>query len=97
MVSSNSIIVTREKAPAKKQAIVREVLADLPEWFGLPASTQEYIDAAATLPLWVAKQDNQVIGFIDLIKQLKQQVRLTVWASRKLTTTRELAGNYFRR
>ncbi len=29
MVSSNSIIVTREKAPAKKQAIVREVLADL--------------------------------------------------------------------
>ncbi|OAU90112.1 GNAT family acetyltransferase, partial [Lacticaseibacillus rhamnosus] len=56
MVSSNSIIVTREKAPAKKQAIVREVLADLPEWFGLPASTQEYIDAAATLPLWVAKQ-----------------------------------------
>ena len=68
MVSSNSIIVTREKAPAKKQAIVREVLADLPEWFGLPASTQEYIDAAATLPLWVAKQDNQVIGFIDFDK-----------------------------
>ena len=29
MVSSNSIIVTREKAPAKKQAIVREVLARL--------------------------------------------------------------------
>lgn len=68
MVSSNSIIVTREEAPAKKQAIVREVLADLPEWFGLPASTQEYIEAAATLPLWVAKQNDQVIGFIDFDK-----------------------------
>ncbi len=97
MVSSNSIIVTREKAPAKKQAIVREVLADLPEWFGLPASTQEYIDAAATLPLWVAKQDNQVIGFIDFDKTTQATGEINCMGVRKLTTTRELAGNYFRR
>lgn len=50
----------------RKAAIVSEVLADLPEWFGLPESTQVYIDDAKELPLWAAKRKDETLGFITL-------------------------------
>ncbi len=50
----------------EKAAIVSEVLHDLPEWFGLPESTQNYIDDSRTLPLWAAKRNNETLGFITL-------------------------------
>ena len=46
--------------------IVKEVLLDLPEWFGLPESTQAYIDEARELTMFVAKVDGKVAGFITL-------------------------------
>lgn len=50
----------------EKGRIVEEVLLDLPEWFGLPESTKAYIEEAKELPLWVAKIDDDVLGFITL-------------------------------
>ena len=50
----------------EKAAIVKEALADLPEWFGLPESTQEYIDESRDLPLWAAFDDDVVLGFVTL-------------------------------
>ncbi|WP_125762397.1 GNAT family N-acetyltransferase [Levilactobacillus mulengensis] len=61
-----SITFTRETNASVKANIVQEVLADLPDWFGLPDSTIEYVDAARTLPLWVARDGETVVGFIDL-------------------------------
>ncbi len=52
--------------PQANVQTVQTILADLPEWFGLPESTQSYIDEAAHLPLWVAKTQGKIIGFIDL-------------------------------
>lgn len=49
-----------------KAQIVTEVLADLPEWFGLPDSTQNYIEEARELPLWVAMHEGDDLGFITL-------------------------------
>lgn len=49
-----------------KASIVSEVLLDLPEWFGLPESTQEYIDQSRSLPLWAAYKDEELIGFVTL-------------------------------
>lgn len=50
----------------QKVTIVAEVLLDLPEWFGLPESTQAYIDQSKDLPLFAAMRDNEIIGFITL-------------------------------
>ncbi len=50
--------------PDEKAAIVEAVLAALPEWFGLPDSTREYIEASRSLPLWAAMQGDRPIGFI---------------------------------
>ncbi|WP_143462018.1 GNAT family N-acetyltransferase [Levilactobacillus enshiensis] len=61
-----SITITRETNATIKATIVQEVLADLPDWFGLPASTTAYVDAARKLPLWVAHDGQTIVGFIDL-------------------------------
>ncbi|WP_125704855.1 GNAT family N-acetyltransferase [Lacticaseibacillus daqingensis] len=60
------ITIQQESEPRKRREAVAMVLAELPEWFGLPESTQEYIDEAAHLPLWVAQSGATVVGFIDL-------------------------------
>lgn len=58
--------IERVENPAEKAKIVSEVLLDLPDWFGLPENTRNYIDLSKKLPLWVAKNDEEVIGFITL-------------------------------
>ena len=40
------------KKEEQKLAIAAEILADLPEWFGIPDSTQAYIEAAGKLRVW---------------------------------------------
>ncbi|MBO1298716.1 MULTISPECIES: GNAT family N-acetyltransferase [unclassified Enterococcus] len=50
----------------EKKKIVQEILADLPEWFGLPDSTQEYVENCQNYPLWALQENNESIGFISL-------------------------------
>ena len=38
----------------QKMAVVAEILRDLPEWFGIPESTQAYIEGAKDLKVWTA-------------------------------------------
>lgn len=58
--------IEKVESPEEKASIVSEVLLNLPEWFGLPDNTKNYIDTSRKLPLWVAKNDEEVIGFITL-------------------------------
>lgn len=50
----------------QKMAVVAEVLKDLPEWIGIPESTQAYIEGAKDLRVWAAYQESDVVGFISL-------------------------------
>lgn len=50
----------------EKAEIIKTVLADLPEWFGLPESTKEYIQDGSLLPLWAAFYEDEPIGFVTL-------------------------------
>lgn len=58
------IINTKERN--EKHKIVKEVLLDLPEWFGLEESTETYIKESENLTLLVAKDRNNILGFITL-------------------------------
>lgn len=40
--------------PDEKARIARHVLAALPEWFGIPESTEEYITQSRKMPFWAA-------------------------------------------
>lgn len=50
----------------RKQTIAREVLLDLPEWFGIPESTEEYIRESAHMPFFAVMKDDEVVGFMAL-------------------------------
>ena len=60
------MVIEEVKEEKQKMIVVSEVLKDLPEWFGIPESTQAYIEGAADLQVWGAYDGNQPEGFISL-------------------------------
>lgn len=54
------------KDKGEKQTISREVLNDLPEWFGIPESTEEYIKDSQDKPFLACFIDDEPAGFIVL-------------------------------
>lgn len=51
----------------EKKQIAAEILSGLPEWFGLPESTEEYIAVSSDYPFWVARnKSGDAEGFITL-------------------------------
>ena len=54
-MSIREIIDKKEKESSSK-----EVLYDLPEWFGMPESTQEYVDDAMDKPFLACFVENKL-------------------------------------
>ena len=52
--------------PSEKSRIAQEILSALPEWFGIPESTAEYVKNSAALPLWACFDGKNPAGFIVL-------------------------------
>ena len=59
-------VIEEIKDAEHKMAVVAEVLKDLPEWFGIPESTQAYIEGAKDLQVWAAYQERDLAGFVSL-------------------------------
>ena len=59
-------VIEEVKDENQKMAVVAEVLNDLPEWFGIPESTQDYIEGAKDLQVWAAYQESDLLGFVSL-------------------------------
>ena len=49
-----------------KASIVKDILIGLPNYFGLPESTANYIEESKELDLWAAIFNGEYIGFITL-------------------------------
>ncbi|MFP5494303.1 GNAT family N-acetyltransferase [Parvimonas sp. G1641] len=50
----------------EKESISRDILNDLPEWFGMPESTEEYIRDSKDKPFIACFLDNDAVGFVVL-------------------------------
>lgn len=50
----------------EKENIAREVLNDLPEWFGLPESTENYIQESQEKPFLASFYNDELVGFVVL-------------------------------
>lgn len=50
----------------EKEAISREILNDLPEWFGLPESTENYIIDSQDKPFFACYVNDEVAGYVVL-------------------------------
>ena len=69
--------------PERRSAIAREVLFDLPEWFGIPEYTENYIRACADLPFWVCEEVEEPVGFIAVKETSPYAVELNVMGVKK--------------
>lgn len=58
-----TIYIENEKERAE---IAGKILNQLPDWFGLPESTQKYIEDSRTMPFWAWMEDERALGFIAL-------------------------------
>ncbi|MDF2821357.1 MAG: acetyltransferase, family [Clostridiales bacterium] len=59
-------MVVNIKDKKQKGLIASAILADLPDWFGLPDSTAEYIKCSLELPFWGEIENEIAKGFIVL-------------------------------
>lgn len=57
---------------ASMSAACERILAALPEWFGIPASNEEYLRSLPRLTTFVARGDGAVVGFIALEQQFPE-------------------------
>lgn len=62
----------------QKKQISRQVLANLPDWFGLPESTEEYINCSKDMPFWADIEDEEARGFVALKETSPYTVELYV-------------------
>ena len=69
--------------PKEKETISREVLEALPEWFGIPSATEEYISKSASQPFWCAYVDGITAGFLYLYETGKATLELYVTGVKK--------------
>ncbi|HIT34488.1 MAG TPA: GNAT family N-acetyltransferase [Candidatus Faecousia intestinigallinarum] len=58
--------IRRLETKEEKQAAAAAVLSALPQWFGIPESTAEYVENCGELPVWAAMEQGNVIGFLAL-------------------------------
>lgn len=58
--------------PARRSGIAADILRQLPDWFGLPESTANYISECASLPVWTAMAGEEPLGFISLKRTAPQ-------------------------
>ena len=77
----------------QKMAVVDEVLKDLPEWFGIPESTQAYIEGANDLQVWAAYQESDLTGFVSLSYSSEECAEIDCLGVKKLIKVEELGVN----
>ena len=77
----------------QKMAVVDEVLKDLPEWFGIPESTQAYIEGAKDLQVWAAYQESDLLGFVSLSYSSEDCAEIDCLGVKKLIKVEELGVN----
>jgi ribosomal protein S18 acetylase RimI-like enzyme len=67
-----------------RAAVCRQVLDDLPEWFGIPGAKTAYIEASAELPMIVASVRGDQVGFISLKQHTDFAVEMYVLGVKRL-------------
>ena len=86
-------VIKEVKYEDLKMAVVAEILKDLPEWFGIPESTQAYIEGAKDLQVWAAYQESNLLGFVSLSYSSEDCAEIDCLGVKKLIKVEELGVN----
>ena len=49
-----------------KGDVCRRILAALPQWFGIPEAVDNYVAGVESLPMYVARNEGEDVGFVTL-------------------------------
>lgn len=77
-IRSEAYGILRIHSDAEKKNIARTILEALPDWFGIPESTEEYITGSQGRPFFCAYAEDTPIGFICLKETGRHTVELAV-------------------
>ncbi len=72
------MIIEQITDKTEKEAISRQILEALPEWFGIPEAREEYISDSREQIMLAAKENGKALGFICLKETGKATVELAV-------------------
>lgn len=59
------------------------ILRALPEWFGIEEAIVDYVDAMGRLPTWLARVDEEVVGFVSVETHTDSAAEIIVMGVRK--------------
>ena len=62
----------------EKKAVAKNILEELPEWFGIPEAREEYIRDSAGRTFFCAEENEKAVGFLYLKQTGKDTVELAV-------------------
>lgn len=65
LIMKNDEVIMIEDKDLKKK-IAENILNDLPEWFGMPDSTREYVEESRDMPFFAYCKDDKYVGFVAL-------------------------------
>ena len=60
------IRITEIQIPEEKSIICRDILNNLPTWFGNEEAIVDYADKVKEMPFFVANEDEKIIGFLAI-------------------------------
>ena len=72
------MVIRQIDSDIEKASIARTLLESLPDWFGIPESTEEYIVDSKGRPFFCACADDVPIGFLYLKETGRHTVELAV-------------------
>ena len=72
------MVIQRIDCDTSKAIITRSILESLPDWFGIPEATEEYIADSKGRPFFCAYADDTPIGFLYLKETGRHTVELAV-------------------
>ena len=58
------MVIQQIDSDIEKASIARTLLESLPDWFGIPEATEEYIVDSKGRPFFCAYADDEPIGFL---------------------------------
>ena len=68
---------------AQRMQIAREILTELPEWFGIPEATEGYIRESGEQVFFAAEKDEEAIGFMTMKETSPYTAELAVCGVKK--------------
>ena len=81
--------------PQQKNNIARDILYALPEWFGIPESTETYIRESAVQTMVASLDGDRANGFLCLKQTGRDTVELAVMGVRKELHRRGIGRGLF--